>query len=360
MKTIYIVLLKVFTPVFVVTIFFFVLIFQLMDLFASIQHYVANNVSLMDILAIMYYYTPKCISYSIPVGFLFSITFVLGLFYTNNEMIAIFGSGISLYRLSVPFIIIGAVLCFSVFFFEEEMVIPSFAEKNSLYKKVMKSPEPFSNYNVAIKTADNTIVYQVNYYNDIQKTLTGITILERDNSANLVNRYEADTASWNGQNWVLANVKRYHWSDDKKIFIVENLETLDYAKLDEKPELFQRSSSRRIEEMNYRDAFEWVTALRKAGQSYQGALSEYFKKFAFAMTPIIVALISCSIGGILRRNVLLLSLCAAIGLVVVYYVVQMITMAMATNGHLLPFWGAFTAPFLFFVFGILLMRWART
>lgn len=359
MRTLYGMLLRTFLPVFAVTLFFFVLIFQLMDVFSNIQRYVNKDVSVVDIGLIAFYYIPKCISYSIPIGFLFSITFTLGIFYSNNELIAIFGSGVSLYRLVMPFLVIGMLLCVGVFFFEEEIVIDTFIKKNNIYKKVLELPEPFSNYNVTVKTADNRIIYQVNYYNDVQKSLSQITILERDAQDIFLRRIDAETASWNGKNWVLNSCRIFKWNHDMTRFLEESQAVIDDPVFSEKPELFQRDT-RKIEELNYRDAFDWVTALMKSGRPYQEAESEFYKKFSFALTPLIVALISCTIGGILRKNILLMSLLFSLCIVVVYYVIQMITMTMASSGYIPPFWGAWSATLLFLIVGIGLFRLART
>ena len=122
-------LTRSFIPVFLATILFFVLILQLMDLFTHLWRYFANEAILLDIGRIALLYIPKCISYAIPIALLFSISYSLGTLYTNNELIAIFGSGVSLYRLTLLFLIAGIVLSAGGFFFEDRVVIPTFEKK---------------------------------------------------------------------------------------------------------------------------------------------------------------------------------------------------------------------------------------
>ena len=102
MKTIYGMLLSTFILVFLISVLFFVLVIQLLDLFTNLWRYLAHDTSLGEILRIAYYYLPKCLSYAIPPGLLFSAAFTLGVLYKNNELIAILGSGVSLYRLVLP------------------------------------------------------------------------------------------------------------------------------------------------------------------------------------------------------------------------------------------------------------------
>jgi len=359
MKTIYTMFMKVFLPVFIGTVLFFVFIWQLMDIFSNIVRYLTKDVSLREIGLIALYYIPKCIIYSIPIGLLFSITFTFGHFYMNNELISIYGSGISLYKLIIPFIFVGIILSFFMFFFEEKVAIQTFKVKNKIYKKALNMPEPYSDQNVAVKAADGRIVYQANYYNDNQKTLSGVTIIERDEKNNLVMRIEAGTAKWNGNNWILHNSRIYKWNMENKDFNVEVIAQYDYKNLTEKPRVFQKLT-RRIDEMEFTDAYAWINSLKKAGRPYQGALGEYYKKFSFSLTPIIVTLISCSIGGLLKKNVLLMSLFLSICIVVIYYVTQMLSMTLTNFGHIPPFFGAWSAFFLFFIIGIFLMKVTRT
>ncbi|MCK5006990.1 MAG: LptF/LptG family permease, partial [Spirochaetales bacterium] len=110
MKIIYGMLLSTFILVLLVSVLFFVLVIQLLDLFTNLWRFLAHDTSLGEILRIAYYYLPKCLSYAIPPGLLFSAAFTLGALYKNNELIAILGSGISLSRLVLPFILTGILL----------------------------------------------------------------------------------------------------------------------------------------------------------------------------------------------------------------------------------------------------------
>jgi len=88
-------LVRLFISTLVVTLLFFILIFQIADIFANIFKYMQNDVPLVSILKIMYFYVPKCLSNSLPIAILFSASFSLGTFYSNNELIVIYASGVA-------------------------------------------------------------------------------------------------------------------------------------------------------------------------------------------------------------------------------------------------------------------------
>ena len=56
-------LIKLFIPIFIVTILFFVLVFELMDAFTNLWRYISQDVGFAEISKIAILYLPKCISY---------------------------------------------------------------------------------------------------------------------------------------------------------------------------------------------------------------------------------------------------------------------------------------------------------
>ena len=108
-----------------------------------------------------------------------------------------------------------------------------------------------------------------------------------------------------------------------------------------------RKIVRDVDEMRLNDAREWIFSLRKAGLPYSEALTTFYRRFSFALTPFIVCLLSAAIGGRFRKNILLMSLLTSLIISVVYYVMQLVLAILANLGYISPAAGAW-APFIFF------------
>ena len=359
MKTIHLMLLRSFLVLLAIALLFFVLLIELFDVFANLWRYLAQGTSGLEILRIAWLYLPKCVSYSLAPALLFACAYALGLLYRNNELIAILGSGVSLYRLLAPLLALGLAVSLWSFWFEEAVVIDSLRLKNQLYRSTVKLELALSSTNVTVTSADARTVWQVDYYNDKKQSLTGVLILRRGEAGRFVARIDADRADWNGSNWVLHNVRRFDWDPPGQLLLGTRSGVLDERALAEPPATF-RKSTRRVEEMASAQARDWVARLRRAGLPFREALTEYYRKYFVALNPLVVILIASGMGGRFRKNVLLMSLLTSLVLSVVYYVGQMISLILAKNGVIPPLAGAGFAFLVFLAGGILILRTART
>ncbi len=359
MKILYRMLLRQFLPLFAMSILFFVLLLQLIDVFGSIWRYFAHDVSLAQVGYIALLYVPKCVNFALPVSYLFAISYTLGLFYGNNELFAIFGSGVSLHRLVLPFIALGAIISVGAFFFEDAVVIPTYRMKNDAYAVAVKQTVSLSQSNVTVTSPDQRVVYQADYYNDAEARLSGLTVVVRDELMNFNQRIDAQWAEWKGTRWVLHDCRIFTWSPATGNLLDRKEPTFDSALLAEPPDTF-RKLSHNVEEMDRAETERYVAAIRKAGLPFREALTDYYRKYSFACTPLIVALIASSLGSTFRKNILLMSLLSALVISVVFYVAQMVTAILSKNGFIPPLAGAWTPFTLFLVLGFMLFRTART
>nr|WP_281389022.1 LptF/LptG family permease [Spirochaeta isovalerica] len=353
--------IKQFIPVFIVTMIFFILLLELFDLFANIFQYINNDVPISSILYVSYLYLPKCISFALPISLLFAISYTLGNLYANNELIAVFGSGISLYRFTLPLILIGLSLSIGAFYFDDRVVIPTYKQKNTLSMQLMGLKPSLSNTNVTIISGNGNIIYNLDYYNDESKTMSNVIVIERTDTGRFISRLDAENAKWNNESelWQFNKCRMFTINEETGDVEEQSLSTLSNPEFNEIPDTF-RKVTRNIDEMPVEDASSWIASLKKAGLPFRDALTDYYERFSFALTPLIVAVISCALGGKFKKNILLMSLLSSLVLSVVYYVFQMVMSLMAKMGFLPPLAGAWIPVVVFLIVGSALFRTAKT
>lgn len=364
MKTLHMMLLKSFLPIFLISLLFFVLTLEMVDVFANLWRYLNNDASIKEILQVSLLYLPTSTSYALPPALLFAVSFSLGNLYARNELIAILGAGISYVKLILPLFAIGILLSFGYFFFHEALVIETFADKNQLSRELLGQKVSYSNTDITVIGESNNNVYHADYYNDSAKTLSGLTVLQRGANSHFKSRIEAGWAEFvvdnEGQgSWVLHEVNEYKTAENAEL-AHNSHRRIEAPFIGLTPFHFQRKT-KNVEELHYAEAREWIEALRKSGRSgYKAALTDYYKRFSFALTPFIVILISAAIGSRFKKNILLMSLMVSLILSVIYYVSDMILGLFAKQGIIEPATGAWAAVLFFLAAGALLLKHAKT
>lgn len=351
-------LVRSFIPSFAASASIFCLLLELIDLFPNLWRYLSLDAPMAAVLKVMLYYLPTALSNALPISVLFAAAFSLGRLYADNELTVVFGSGVSLYQFLAPLVLIGALLSLASFFFDDSIVLPTIREKNRLSREILRQGLSYSNPDVAVIAADGKVVYRAEYYDDAGQSLTGVTVLERDEKGSPVARTEAATARWDGSRWIFGRVRRFERAADGS-WKDESFGTWTKEGLDEGPDAFKRQS-RDLRELSASELGGYVEFLRRAGLPFAPALAERHKRYAFAFTPLVVVLIAGALGGRFRKNILLMSLLMSLLVATGYYVSQMITMLLAKTGMIEPWAGAWVPLIIFAAVGTILFRQART
>jgi lipopolysaccharide export system permease protein len=349
-------LIRQFVPVFIFSVLFFVLLLELGDLFANLWKYLANGVTPSSILKILALYAPKCVSFSIPLAVLFAASYTIGSMHARNELIMVFSSGVPLYSLVAPLLALGIALSLGSYFFEDRVVVGTFAKKVQLSKVLLKQEDSRSNTNIVILSDSGRTIYAADYYQDEEKKLYSVFVIVRDDAGALLHVIKSPVLAWANGEWR---------PDFYEVYSVDS--SGDFAlstsqlplKLTEPPSTFRRNTTL-VDELRSREAKKYIDGLRKSGVPYAEHLSNYYKRFSFPLTIFIVLFFSISVGGRFRKNILLMSILLSLSVAVLYYVTQMITMLFAKWEYISPLAGAWFPAILFGCLGLVVARYART
>ena len=167
----------------------------------------------------------------------------------------------------------------------------------------------------------------------------------------------ATSASWRVDHWDVSGASFYRKTADG--YEEGDIDHDHLFRLMEPPETF-RSNAISVEAVTVKEAKEYIRRLDASGLPSGKAKSEYYKRYAFPFIILVVVLLAVGLSGKTRKNVLLVSMALSIGAVVLFYVMQMVTMLMAHFGTVPPVFGAWF-PVVFFIFvSAVLLRYART
>lgn len=336
-------LIGAFIPVFLVAMLFFVLILQMAELFINIVQFMQNDLQTEDIFRSMILYLPKCVSFALPIALLFSVSYLLGMMYANNELMIVLGSGIPLISLVLPLFLGAILISAGLLVFEEKLVIPSTTLRKDFMQTVLRTGVVAGASDITIVGEQGRLIWNIRYFDNDSSTMTGVTVIERDENG-ILSRLDAQAATWTGDLWRFSGVRRFVRISDG--MYDESLASFELLGYDENPESF-RSGGRPVEELPVKAARAQLEFLMRAGLPSIGPWAEYYRRFSYALTPIIVVMLSAALTGLVRKNILLMSLLISLISATAFYVMQMLSMLMAKGGLIPAPLGAF-APVIFF------------
>ena len=352
-------LLKKIIPLFLGAMFFFALVLNLVDLFMNIATYLQNNCSGKDILMVMAYYVPKTVWYAVPVAILFSTSYALSEMYAANEIQALLASGVSLFRFTLPLLIISLFMAYGLFVFENKFVVQTYEKKTSLQNTLLNKATNDNNNDVIVLSDNGKIIYSAARYIESQKKIRTCYFVFRGEERELKAIIYSKQAVWNDelQLWELETPVQYELVNDN--LEITNL-NYDYLNsLTESYEIFRKANVD-VQSVSAADAKVYINHLKKAGLPYNQELSEYYKKYAFPFIVFIVVFLSIGLTGKTRKNVLLISLASCIFASVLFYVTMMVTMVLAKHGYISAFSGAWSPVIFFTIISVVLLKFART
>jgi lipopolysaccharide export system permease protein len=359
MKTMQLMVVRAFLPVLLLSEFFFLLIVILVDLFSNLWRYLQNDAGLYGILMASAYYIPKAALFGLPPALLFAVAFTLGNYQSRNELIAVFASGVSLVRFTFPIIFISLLLSFGSYFFQEHLVIPTWAEKRTYSDTLIGRSNADNNSNVVILSGGGRFLYKADYYNDKNSSLTGITVLERDGDGKFLLRIESEWAEFSEHYWKFHRARSFFLNTEGSL-VEEYHPVFDDPRFSESPDSFRRQIGS-VDELKTEEARIWIDSLQTTGSDrYTEALTGYYERFAFSLTPLIVTLLSVSISGYFRKNIMLMSLLSSLVISVVYYVSEMVLVLFARQGLLRPITGAWASAVIFLIISLFLLKKAKS
>ncbi len=122
------------------SIFFGVFLFFLSDFFGHLSSFLKNSVGIYAIAKYYFFYTPFVLYYSAPLIFALSNLITLGYMSMRNEIIVMRSSGISIFKISMPILLLS--LIFGILMFASDELVVSRGLDKAYYIKEAEFASP--------------------------------------------------------------------------------------------------------------------------------------------------------------------------------------------------------------------------
>jgi lipopolysaccharide export system permease protein len=288
-----------FVKLLLLSLFAFVVIFAIVDLFEKIQDFMDGHASAMIVARYYAYKIPWVTVQVLPVALLMATFLTLGQMSKFNELTAMVTSGLSTGRIIVPLFGVGLV-CVAASFVLNEMVVPEATTRRDqileteVRHRIATRPTEYSNLSVLGRDGR---IYTAKLYLVPEKRLQDVTIIEFKGDV-LERRIDARVGRWQNDHWVLEDGVERAFDKGKETARTFTTRVLEGSS--EKPESFEKDPED-PDEMAYADLADYVRRLEHGGLRAEKYQVQLHQKFAFPWINLIVVVMGAALAARLRN-----------------------------------------------------------
>ena len=338
---------------FLVGIVGFILVLTVDLLFTMADLIINKGVPLWAVLKLLVYKLPSLLVMTFPVSTLFGTVMALGRLAKDNEIVALRTSGVTLFRLSVPILVVG-ILVSLLSFVTNEKIVPyaNFVSNNIIRQIIYKQPLPEVKENVFFKDAQNRYYYarRVDMKNKRMDSIVVYEVTDEKYPRTIL----ADTATFASRIWDLKNgvVHRY---DNKGYLNYEA--TFTDMQLNVADDVLSFSEQKTPADMNRKELKDLINVLGKGGASTKELLTELYMKYSIPFTCFVFALVGIPFSMPSPRSGRTWGMIVTIVFMFTFYVFASIFRSLGKGGVLPPAVAAFTPQVSFVIIGFALLFW---
>lgn len=340
----------------------FLAIWFIFDLADNLQDFMAGKAT-FDILA-QYYLSqlPEIVLMALPISTLLAILYSLTMMSRSNEIISMLGAGVSVVRLLVPLLVVGALLGLVAAWLNYEAVPHAAAIRKQMLRDIKRGETTDTNLSGHLfRNREDARTWFVRKIWLGRQELNRVIILQQDAQGNLAEKWYADDASYNEATgeWILT-FARYIRLDPEGNEIEDRRERkMVLAGWSETP--WRITSS--VMNPDYLGVEELADYLKFNHDFPESRLAPYrthaFYRWALPTVCILVVLLAAPMAIVYSRRGVLGGIAFAIVLFFLLIFTSSLFLALGKGGRIPPFVAAWGPILLFFAIGCLLV-WYRS
>lgn len=280
---------KHFSLVFVLVIGLFVAV----DYLGTMDEFLQADISLLRAFFFVLLKVPFIAVQLIPVALLLAVLVVFGLMSKHNEIVIVKSSGISIYYLLKPVLVLGVIFSVLLVLVSEILVPATMAKANAIKFQEIRKEEGaiFKEHDIWHK--GNGTITHIQYYNTSEKTIHGFTRFFFNDRFQLVRRMDAGKGVFSDGRWVLETVMVLSRDGEAGDYrsTSHNTQTKDLGfNPQDLKEVVKRS-----EEMNFPELLAFIKKVEQDGYDATQYKVDLYGKTAFPFICIIMSLVGVSL-----------------------------------------------------------------
>jgi lipopolysaccharide export system permease protein len=287
----------------------FLFLITVLIVFFVVLHYVEHVDEFFDRGAttreifLQYYpsYIPEIVKLTSPVALFLSAIYLTARLAQKLQLMALSTSGVSLYRISAPFLAVALLVTGFMFWFNGWIVPRANQERMAFEEQYLQNVDNGGPQRDIYRRTSPTGVISVGYYNPEKQTAHDVSLYTLHDDQTLASRLDSPSMQWNDSLEV--------WQIDKGVrrtFNNDRITRRGVSAKDTTFNLFPRDLARsgnNVDRLTIPVAAEFIESLRRSGAENIGQpLVAYYSKFAYPLANFILVLVGVPLASIRRRG----------------------------------------------------------
>ncbi len=323
-----------------------VLIYVVVLFFQKVDTFIRNQAVILIFPYLLYKVPEVIFQWTLPYAILLSTLLTLGMLSRHSEITAMKAGGISLYRITIPLLIIALSAGLFSFAGNEYLVPKANQEAEYLFSVKVRKKQPagfFKNYKIWY--LGDQRIYNIQLLEINEKKLKGISLYQFDDQFRCNLRIDAQEAIWVEGKWKFYQgaIRQF---DDTGIIQTTFFQEKEFT-LPETWESFLRAE-KKTGEMSYMELRSYIERIRASGYDSTRYVTDLYAKLSYPFLNLIMVLIGIPFAlktG--RSGGVALSIGISVIIGFAYGVTFYVFLSFGKSGVLPPFLAAWTPTFLF-------------
>ncbi|MBD3413576.1 MAG: LPS export ABC transporter permease LptG [Candidatus Aminicenantes bacterium] len=351
---------KKYLAIFLLVFVSLICVFIIITFFESIDNVYEHGKSLNLFYTYLWYRLPEFIHYVLPVAALSSALLCLGILTKFNEVTAMKTSGMSVFRIIVPVLILSALI--SLFsFYIQEYVLPFSSKKAEVTWNEINDIPPRSTNRLDrrwIMSSDGNRMYHYTYFDQDRSVFKGLTILDLNvNQWTLNRRIYAEKARLNGKTLILNDLWQREFQQKRPVHFRQQDELK--MRIDEDKGHFVKGM-KKASQMHYNELKEYIYKLEESHFQTSRYKVDLHNKISFPLASFVVVLLGIPFAFSMGKRGTLVGIGISFIIAIIYWGAIGIFKSLGYAGYMSPFFGAWGPNLIFGLLGIYLILNLRT
>ena len=339
----------------------FAILFVIFTFFELIGDIIRNRTPLVTVGEYLINLVPFIIYAVTPLCALVAVLITFGGLNRSSELTAMKATGISLYRVVAPVLVIAAMIAVSLFLFDQSY-LPGANRRQEALRAVIKN-KPAQTFlrpgrewmsGQAGPTGEPARIFYYQFFDSNKDVFANLSVFELEpDTFVLRRRIFASSARWDGHNWIFDNGWQRSFSGET-VGNFQQFDSATFAEIREQPSYFKKEDLQ-SQEMSFGELSKYISDLKQSGFDTMRLRVQLMRKIAYPAITLVMAILAVPFALSMGKKGSLAGIATAIGLAIAYWVVAGLFEAMGNVNTLPPMLAAWSPDVLFGIAGAYLL-----